>query len=688
MIKSKIFTILNKIRQVSEDYPVVFPLVLLAFALVTFGVFIFSLGFYWDDWPPIILSHLSDNALVWKYWSYDRPLQSWTYYLLFPICRDSTVLWQLSAILARWTAALTLYYTFLKVFTRQKSLLQWAAVLFVVFPGFSDQYASVSYGSHFMVYTVYGLSILFMVLAYKNPKRFWVYYPFSLVFTALHLFTMEYFVGLELLRPVLLYWIMVDGGRNKGKAFVQSVLNWLPYLAVLGIYVYWRMAIFPNSETGAPSSNFPYLITNFLKAPADTLISFAETIYSDLRFLLLTIWTDRILPLNLEIRSVTLWMSLVIGILAAFLLHFFLVHREAGEAIQLKAKEVWRNVLTFLVMFFFGIFPIWSTLRQITQGKWSDRFGIPAMFGVAMLFVTLLFIVIPKIRLRNVLLVVITGLSISYQIQVGNDYRKDFVNQKAFYSQLAWRIPSLEAGTTIYSPGIPTAKEADYSYSMGINLLYATDTLDPSLDYWLSGPRYHNPDDLANDPNVEIKDGLRIFEFNGSSSQMVSILATSGSCLLVLDPYYAQLPDISSQLPLYGELTDQNLIGETVSENNHLSKIIDTGAQNTWCYYFEKADLAQSKGRMDEAAAYYEEAISQGLKPLEAVEYLPFVKAYAALGDVEKAIELTETAFKKSGSAKAPICLLWKDILEQNPSISSSSVESVYNSVNCTNILP
>jgi len=73
---------------------------------------------------------------------------------------------------------------------------------------------------------------------------------------------------------------------------------------------------------------------------------------------------------------------------------------------------------------------------------------------------------------------------------------------------------------------------------------------------------------------------------------------------------------------------------------------------------------------------------------LEAVEYLPFVKAYAALGDVKKAVELTETAFKKSGSAKAPICLLWKDILEKNPSISSSSVESVYNSVNCTNILP
>ena len=223
---------------------------------------------------------------------------------------------------------------------------------------------------------------------------------------------------------------------------------------------------------------------------------------------------------------------------------------------------------------------------------------------------------------------------------------------------------------------------------MGINLLYSTGAVDPSLNYWFSGPRYHDPEDLVNNPDIEIKDGLRIFEFSGSASQVVSVMAISGSCLLVMDPYYALLPDISSKLPFYGELTDQSLIGETAAESNQLSKIIDTRPQNVWCYYFEKGDLAQSKGKMQEAVDYYEEASSKNLKPLEAVEYLPFVKAYAALGKIDIAVDLTASAFKKSGSAKAPICQLWKDILAQNPDIPLTSVESVYNSGNCTNLLP
>lgn len=688
MKNSRIFSYFNKVLSIGEKYPLIFPLVLLLFALVTYAVFITSLGFYWDDWPPILLSHVSDLSLNWDYWSYDRPLQSWTYYLLFPICGDSTLLWQLSAIFARWTSALTLYYTFLLVFPRQKSLLQWSAVLFVVFPGFTDQYASVSYGSHFMVYTVFGLSLLFMALAFKKPARFWIFYPLSLIFAAFHLFTMEYFVGLELMRPVLMYWLMVDDGMKRLKAASKALLHWLPYLLVLGVYLYWRMVVFPNSETGAPSSNYPYLISNFLKAPADTLVGFVQTLYSDLRFLLLTIWTDRLIPASVEIKSVTLWLSLVIGLGAAFVLHFFFAKPDEGDGLIHKARDVWRNVILFAMMFFFGIFPIWSTLRQITKGKWSDRFDIPAMFGVAILLVTLLCLLVPKTKTRNLVLVLLVGLSISFQIQVGNDYRKDFINQKAFYSQLAWRIPYLAPGTTVYSPGIPTDKEADYSYSMGINLLYTSQAVEPDLKYWFSGPRYHAPEDLLADPGMEIKDGLRIFNFSGKAEKMVSVLAQSGTCLLVLDPYYGLLPDINNKLPLYGELTNWDMIGETALEGSLLADMIDISPQNTWCYYFQKADLAQSQGRMEEVVGFYEQAMAHNLKPLEAVEYLPFIKAYAALGEIEQALDLTKKAFAKSGSAKPPLCQLWKDILRENPTIPLSNVDSVYNSGNCSMIEP
>lgn len=688
MFRSKVEKIVIDISKYTDNHPIAFPLALLLFALLSYGVLIATLGFYWDDWPPLLLSHLPEKNLIWQYFSFDRPFQSWTYYLLFPICRDSAFLWQLSAILARWSAGLALFYTFQQVFPRQKRLLQWAAVLFVVFPGFADQSASVSFGSHFLVYTVFGLSLLFMALAIKKPGKFWIFYPLSLVFTAVHLFSMEYFVGLELLRPILIYWLILDKGLKKKESLRKTAGFWLPFLAILGFYIYWRMVVFQNQVTGGAGSNYPFLIINFLKSPGDTLVAFIQTVYSDLRFLLVDIWTNRVLPSFLEVKSITLWLSLALGLGGTFVLHFFFRDVQTRQEISLSANEIKRNLILTFAIIFFGLFPVWSTLRQITRGKWSDRFDIPVMFGVAILVVTLIFVVFKSAKVRNILLVLIVGLSISFQIQTSNDYRKDFNRQKEFYSQLAWRIPALEPGTTLFSPGIPAAKEADYSISMGVNLLFNSGEISPSLNYWFTGPRYYNPADLVADPNMVIKDGLRIFTFNGVASRVVSIYMPDDGCLWVIDPYFALSPEKINLFPSYGQLTNQELISEEGPKTNQLSKIIDTGPQNTWCYYFEKGDLAQSKGKYDEAVHYYEQAVAEQLIPINAIELLPFIKAYVHLDRIDEAVTLTSKAFDLSVKAQPSICQVWHDAINENPSILLPSVETVYNSQNCSQLEP
>ncbi len=688
MFRSKIEKIVIDISKYTDNHPIAFALALLLFALLSYGVLIATLGFYWDDWPPLLLSHLPEKNLIWQYFSFDRPFQSWTYYLLFPICRDSAFLWQLSAILARWSAGLTLFYSFVQVFSRQKRILQWAAVLFVVFPGFADQSASVSFGSHFLVYTVFGLSLLFMALAIKKPGNFWIFYPLSLVFTAVHLFSMEYFVGLELLRPILIYWLILEKGLKKKVSLQKTAGFWLPFLAILGFYIYWRMVIFQNQVTGGGGSNYPYLIVNFLKAPGDTLVAFIQTVYSDLRFLLVDIWTNRVLPAVLEVKSITLWLSLALGLGGTFVLHFFFRDDQTRQELSLSANEIKRNLILSFAIIIFGLFPVWSTLRQITRGKWSDRFDIPVIFGVAILVVTLIYVVFKSVKVRNIILILIVGLSISFQIQTSNDYRKDFNRQKAFYSQLAWRIPSLEPGTTLFSPEIPSGKEADYSISMGVNLLFNSDEISPSLNYWFTGPRYYNPSDLVADPNMVIKDGLRIFNFKGVASSVVSIYMPDDGCLWVIDPYYALSSEKIKLFTSYGQLTNQDLIGETGPQSHQLSKIIDTKPQQTWCYYFETGSLAESKGNYEEAVLNYEQAVAGHLIPLKAIELLPFVKAYAQLGRIDEAVSLTSKAIEDSEDTKASFCQVWHDVLKENPAILLSSVETVYNSQNCSLLEP
>jgi len=688
MLKAKFSSLVSKISYFSDHYPIFFPLALLALALISYGIFISSLGFYWDDWPPILLSHVPDKTMVWTYFTYDRPFQSWTYYLLFPICRDSAFLWQLSAILARWSSGLALFYAFLLVLPRQKFLLQWAAFLFVVFPGFADQYASVAYGSHFMVYTIFGLSLLFMVLAVKKPKIFWLFFPLSLIFTCVHLFTMEYFVGLELLRPLLLYWLFLDQGQAKVKSRVRTIQTWLPYLVVLGIYLYWRMAIYPHQEFGLAQSNYPYIFENFIKSPVATLELLFQSIYSDLHFLFADIWASRVFPAIVEFKSLPFWFSIFIGIGVAYILNLFFHEEPTQDGLQLSKTEIGRNILLSCTIIFFGLFPIWSSLRQVTVGKWSDRFDIPVIYGVTIFIITLLFIIVSKSAIRKAILILIVGLSISFQIQTGNIYRKDYYQQKNFYTQLAWRIPGLEPGTTIFAPGIPTNRETDYSYSMGVNLLFNTGTIDSSLDYWFFTPRYFDPADLTADPTIEMNADFRFFKFQGIASKVVSIRMSTQGCLWVIDHYYAIYPEKIDQFYYYGELTNQNLIKESGKQTNNLSKIFDTNPQNTWCYFFEKGDLAQSKGKYKEAVQLYEQAVNDKLIPLEAIEYLPFVKSYLKLGRIDEAVALTRDSFKRETLSYQPLCQVWHDALKENPEIPLNEIDSVYNSDICKNLEP
>ncbi len=344
MIRTEIDKAIRLLRSFFQEHPWGFPLALLALALVTYGVFITQLGFYWDDWPPLMFVHMADKTAVWQYFSYDRPFQSWTYAILLPICRDSAFAWQLSVILFRWTAALGLYFTFLLIFPRQKTLWQWTAALFVVFPGFSDQYASVAFGSHFLTYTVFGLSLLTLVLAMKDRKRFWIFYPLSLLLTGVSLFTMEYFVGLEAIRPVLIFLVLARSEEKKARTLLRTIKFWGAYIVIFGIYLYWRMVLFPAAMGGA-SGNYPFIFEQVITTPFSTFLAFGNTIYSDLRFMLLSAWTDRLLPLDASVVTMTLWLSLLIGIATAWIYYHFLSRWQKAENAALSGRETGSNVL-------------------------------------------------------------------------------------------------------------------------------------------------------------------------------------------------------------------------------------------------------------------------------------------------------------------------------------------------------
>ena len=365
------------------------------------------------------------------------------------------------------------------------------------------------------------------------------------------------------------------------------------------------------------------------------------------------------LPDDLQFNSATFWLSILIGILATGAFFYFLsqknaIAEEKNDDAKNKALLVFGSVIVI-----FGLLPIWSTLRQITVGKWSDRFSISAMLGVAMIITTLILWAFSSQKVKSAILIILVALSISYHIRLGNEYRKDYNRQKAFYTQLSWRIPQLEPGTTLYSPAIPSSLEADYSYSMGINMLYSSQ-VDEALNYWFLVPRYISPASLVADPDQTIKQGLRIFTFEGTGNNVVSIHMPDQGCLWVINPYYAlTYPDT---MPAYAEISNESLILDGDQEGSTLIEpFISLAPQNTWCYYFEKIDLATSQGNWAKALGLYQTSLSKNLKPIEGVELLPVVQSLVGSGDVEKAIAVTTEAVGKKYASAPVFCGYWKE---------------------------
>ena len=175
------------------------PLGFLFLLVLTFGIFIPWLGFYWDDWPVLLTGRLQGAPGFWQFYQYDRPVSAWTYVVTHPILGENPVAWHLFTLLLRWLTTFFMWKTTTTLWPCHRPEATWSAFLFAVYPVFTQQAISVAYSQHWLCFLLFFVSLYLMVLAWRTPGRFWLLTIISCAASLLGMFTMEYFVGLELL---------------------------------------------------------------------------------------------------------------------------------------------------------------------------------------------------------------------------------------------------------------------------------------------------------------------------------------------------------------------------------------------------------------------------------------------------------------------------------------------------------
>jgi hypothetical protein len=632
-----------------------YPFVLLLVCTAAYGILSPFLGFYWDDFPYMWFSRVGGPLGALRAIALDRPILGIFYAFPLSILGESPLTWQIFAILSRWLFSLSVFSFLSALFPKQRTENKLITLLFAVFPGFTQQYISVIYSHAFLIFTLYFYSLVLFVRAVKEQKFFWV----GLVSTLLALICMaatEYLVGLEALRPFIIYLVISsESPDSNSKSLIRQMLRlWWPYLiAGLG-FVFYRIFLASSVLYDVQQ------VDNIAQSPVATLFQLFRVTVSNVYTALIAAWIQIIEPLvNFEFQSLASKLYLLV-LSFSFLLSaagcYYLLKKNP---LNINKNYVFALVLGgFLTLVFAGI-PFWAANFQLDTRFPSDRFFLPFMLASSVM------IFLPLLLLRNVriifslLFAVIFSFSLSFQVNYANNYRNEWDRFKDFLTQITWRIPSLEEDTLLVTDELTLRYYSDNSLTAAFNWVYADPQQEKTLPYLINFSKARMGRSLPSlSPGTKVNHGYRTHQFKGSTDQMILFYHLPPGCFHIadpdLDPYN---PLIDSSIRPAAALSKPDLIKTQLDQNPAF--FINPEKPQTWCYFYQKASLAAQNQEWPTVVELAQTAFSLNDYPNDASERIPYIEAFAMTADWDQAYELTNVTLQVSPLYQPMLCQLW-----------------------------
>jgi hypothetical protein len=634
------------------------PAALLAFCLLAFGLLIPTLGFYWDDWQMIWFNYATGPSGLFQAFQGDRPVLALTFYLTSLITRPIPLDWQIMGLLSRFALALSFYWMIRQIWPKPSEAMVWAAILYAIYPGFKQQHISVIYANGFILLTALNLSIGFMAKAIRFPKRYWLYTVLALISFTFCTFSTEYYVGMELIRPLILFILI---GRNikgiKPRLF-ETAKQWLPYLVIMAIFLFWRVFIF-----GFPTYH-PALIE---KTSSGYLSKITYLIYRILFDIYQAGWLTWLqafhFPTLKDFEASSMVFSWVVSVVAGILAFIYLLKLNASNQepqtseadYNLSFEFILVGALTMLV----AGWPYWITNLPIDLTYQYDRFTLAFMSGSVLLLVGLIDWIF-RLRIQKVILLsVLIGALCGTHLLNANSYRREWETLNDMFWQMTWRAPQIKQNTLLLTYTTPMQYYSDNSLTGPLNLIYAPDNHTLNLPYYLA---FYDVRIGRSIP--EIKTGLPVRQeyrsatFNGNTDAALVFFYSSDHCLRFLNPTYDNdLPILPNELKEASVISNINLIIPTPAQPATLNPAaFNKEPEHNWCYYFEKADLARQQDQWAEVVSLNEEAFQKDYWPKDPSELLPLIEGYARTDRWDQSFEKAKEVYKKMPSLHEQIC--------------------------------
>jgi hypothetical protein len=428
---------------------------------------------------------------------------------------------------------------------------------------------------------------------------------------------------------------------------------WLPYLAVLCVYLIWYLFIFDTDRDEVDPNVFMEIIKG---NPVEEITRRLGFVIPDIVEASLLVWTQMFSADFLDLSSRSSWVAWLGSGVTVFGVYWVLEELDK-TTYQYKrmpmasAESHWGRtaVVGGIICIALSMVPLYVSNMSYELTGAGTRYGLPLMVGACLTSVGLISLLITEKRKQIIVVSTMVGLAVGFHIKLGNEFRHQWNDQKEIIWQLSWRIPELKSNTLIWFHDEgwrltrwPLASDENLVQTAPINLMYAPDNHSALLKYWVSPVEEDFERTLAIQRHGEpIVRQTRNHRFSGIFGDNLVVWYAPPSCVYVLsnnmDENYA-LPPL---LALAKSWSNTELI--TNSPSNVAKpplSIFGSEPLHDWCYYFQKAELARQFGKWERVVELGNEAIARKLHPNNKGEWMPFIEAYRKLGMLDDAERL------------------------------------------------
>jgi hypothetical protein len=639
--------------------------------IIAYGLLLPVTGFYWDDLPfAWIAKFLGPAEFVPAFMPF-RPFLGPIFYFTTSLIPPVPLYWQIFALIIRFLIGVAAWWMFQQIFPTRKTLAYFAALLMLVFPGYSQHWVAYTHINQELIpFLFYLLSFGFTFKALRTQKK--TDTLIALLLQICGIFPTEYFFGIEGLRFFLLLTFFQGSLIER---LLKTIKTWLPYfltwvLNAAWLFYYYRFGPYESYEvTAAQSPNLLYFLTQALDALWKTGFY---------------IWTQVIVLTFSSLPAPASLLALGLAALSFIFLVRYLLRSAQPEATD-KTLAVFL-LITGVFGILLGRLPSLAAGLPLTLQSSFDRFMISIMLGSVMFVLGLLELFVKHHRARIIIISALIALGIGQQFFNANIFRRDWQQQRDIYWQMAWRMPALEANTVLLTHQMPIDYETDLSFTAPINWMYAPNYTRSDIPYMLlyTEKRLGGVTLPALEKDIAIRYPYRTVNFNSNTSNAVVIYMPQNGCLRVLDPQrgdlviYSHLPDsLTNAIPL----SDTSRIITNPSQPARPPFFPEP--EHGWCYYFAKAGLANQQGDYESTSALAKEARKLGLQPEDPYEWLVFVEAYAMNGEIAQSEEISNTVLAEGGKTLKAVCQVWEQVQVQAHEGGAEAVESARLRLGC-----